>query len=98
MTLVEESAITSLVYAKTLPAHERKKYAKVFREFNSLFPNRRTKHAEVSTTFVDPIRPKDVKLKKRKRRGLSLREALEKEEAEKRRRQRAESIEQARLE
>lgn len=98
MTLVEESAVTSLDYAKTLPALEREKYAKAFQEFNSLFQNRQTKHAEVPTTFVDPIRPKDVKLKKRKRRGLSLRETLEEEEAEKRRRQRAESIEQARLE
>lgn len=77
MTLVEESAVTSLDYAKALPAHEREEYAKAFQEFNSLFQNRRTKHAEVPTTFVDPIRPKDVKLKKGKRRGLSLREALE---------------------
>lgn len=37
-------------------------------------------------------------MKKGKRRGLSFRQALEEEEAEKRRRQGAESIEQARLE
>lgn len=98
ITLVEKSAVTSPDYAKTLPAHEREEYAKAFQEFNSLFRNRRTKHAEVATTFIDPIRPKDVKLKKGKRRGLSFRQALEEEEAEKRRRQRAESIEQARLE
>lgn len=98
MALLEEAAVTSLDYAKTLPANEREEYAKAFQEFNSLFQNRRARHAEIPTTFVDPIRPKDVKLKKGKRRGLSLREALEKEEVEKRRRRRAKSIEQARLE
>ena len=93
MTLIEESAVTSLNYAKTITAYEQEKYAKAFRKFNSLFQDRRTKHAEVPTTFADPIKPKDVKLKKGKRRGLSLREALEEEEAEKRRQRQAESIE-----
>ena len=98
MTLVEESAVTSLDYAKALPAYEQEECVKAFPEFNSLFQNRRTKHAEVPTTFVDPIRPKDVKLKKGKRRGLSLRKALEEEETEKQRQRQAESIGQARLE
>lgn len=97
MTLVEESAVKSLDYAQTLPANEREEYAKAFHEFNSLYQSRKSKHAEVSTTFVDPIRPKDVKFRKGKRRGLSLREALEEEEVEKRRRRRAESIERSRL-
>lgn len=96
MALVEESAVMSLDYAKTLPANEREKYAKAFHEFNSLYQSRKVKHAEVPTTFVDPIRPKDVKFRKGKRRGLSLREALE--EVKERRRRRAELIEQARLE
>ena len=95
MTLVEELAVKSLDYAKALSANEREEYAKVFQEFNTLFQNRRTKYTEVPTTFVDPIRPKDVKLKKGKRRGLSLHEPLEEEEAEKRQQRRAESIERA---
>ena len=37
MTLIEESAVTSLDYAKALPAYEREKHAKAFQEFNSLF-------------------------------------------------------------
>lgn len=48
-----------------------------------------------STTFVDPIRPKDVRQKKGKHCGLNLRAA--KEEAAKRRRRRAQSVEQAQL-
>lgn len=44
------------------------------------------------------FRPKDVKFRKGKRRGLSLREALEEEEREEGRRRRAKSIEQSRLE
>ncbi len=94
MTLVEESAVMSIDYAKTLPAYEQEKYAKVFQKFNSLFQNRQTDHSEVPTAFVDPIRPKDVKLKKGKRRGLSLCEALEEGEAEGQRQRRAESSEQ----
>ncbi len=47
MTLVEELAVTSLDYARALPAHEREEYAKVFQEFNSLFQDRRTKYSEV---------------------------------------------------
>ena len=85
----------SVADSTTLPANEREEYAKVFYEFNSLYQDPKIK---LPTTFVDPIRPKDVKLKNGKRRGLSLLEALEEEEAEKRRRRRAESIEQARLE
>lgn len=65
MTVIEQSAVMSLDYAKSLPAHEREEYAKAFREFNRGCQNRRAKHAEVPTTFVDPIRPKDVKMKKR---------------------------------
>ena len=98
MTLVEESAVMSIDYAKTLPAYEQEKYAKVFQKFNSLFQNRQTDHSEVPTAFVDPIRPKDVKLKKGKRRGLSLCEALEEGEAEGQRQRRAESSEQTWLE
>ena len=98
MTLIQESAVASLGYAKTLPAHKQEEYAKAFQEFNKSFQVRRTKHAEVPTTFVNPIRPKHVKLKRFTLRGLSLRKALEEEEAEKQRQRRAESIEQARLE
>ncbi len=83
MTLLEKSSVTLLDYAKALLAYEREEYTKVYQEFNCLFQNRRTKYSEVPITFVDPIRPKDVKLKKGKRRILSLREALEEEEAEK---------------
>lgn len=79
MALVEKSAIMSLDYAKTLPANKREEYAKAFHEFNSLYQNQKIKHAEVALTFIDPIRPKDVILKKGKRCGLSLREALEEE-------------------
>ena len=39
MTLVEESAVTSLDYAKALQVYEREEYAKAFQEFNSLFQN-----------------------------------------------------------
>ena len=55
MALVEESAVKSLDYAQTLPANEREEYAKAFHKFNSLYQSRRSKHAEVPTTFVDPI-------------------------------------------
>ena len=83
MSLVEESAVTSHHCAKTLTVNEREEYAKAFQEFNGLFQNRQTKHGEILTAFVDPIRPKDVKLKKGKCRSLSLLEALEEEEAKK---------------
>lgn len=83
MTLIEELAVTSLDYTKTLLVDEREEYIKVFLEFNSLFQNWRTKYAKVPTTFIDPIRPKDVKLKKGKCYGLSLHKALEEEEAKK---------------
>ena len=94
MALLEELAIESLDYAKTLTVHER---AKAFQEFNALFQARKAKQALVLTTFVDPIRPKDVCQKKRKRRGLTLREALDKKEADKRRQRRAQSVEQAQI-
>lgn len=97
MALLEESVMVSLDYARTLPVHEREEYAKAFKEFNAVFQARKTKQALVPTTFVDPIRPKDVRYKKGRRRGLTLREALEEEEADKRRRRRAASVEQAQL-
>ena len=81
MTLLEEAAVTSLDHAKILPVNKQEEYAKAFQEFNSLFQDRRARYAEIPTTFVDPIRPKDVKLKKGKRRGLSLCKALEEEKA-----------------
>lgn len=37
-------------------------------------------HYSTPTTFVDPIRPNEVKLKNGKPRGLSLRKGLEEEE------------------
>lgn len=49
MTLVEELAITSLDYTKTLLAYEREEYTKTFQKFNSLFQDRRTKQAKFST-------------------------------------------------
>lgn len=98
MTLIEESGVKLLDYTKTLPAYEREKVCKAFQEINSLYQDQKTKHAEIHITFVDPIRPKDSKLKKGKCCGLSLLKALEEEEAEKQRQQRANSIEQARLE
>lgn len=98
MALVEESAVKSLDYAQTLPANEREEYAKAFHEFNRLYQSRKSKHTEVPTNFVDPIRPKDVKFRKGKRRGLSLREALEEEEVEEPQRRQVESIEQSQLE
>ncbi len=64
MALLEESAIASLDYAKTLLVHERKEYAKAFQEFNALFQARKAKKALVLTTFVYPIRLKDVRQKK----------------------------------
>lgn len=70
----------SLDYAKTLSANKRKEYAKAFHEFNSLYHNRRIKHVNVTTTFVDPIRPKHLMLKKVKHCRLSLRKALKEEE------------------
>lgn len=57
--------------------------AKAFKEFNAVFQARKARQALVPTTFVDPIRPKDVRQKKGRRRGLTLREALEEEEADK---------------
>lgn len=39
MALIEESAITSHDYVKTLPANEQEEYAKAFHEFNSLYQN-----------------------------------------------------------
>lgn len=98
MALVEESAITSLDYVKTLPANEQKEYAKAFHKFNSLYQNWKIKHVEVSTIFVDPIRLKDVKLKKGKRCGLSLRKVLKEKIVEKQWQRQAESIKQAWLE
>lgn len=41
MVLVEESAIMSFDYIKTLPANKREEYAKSFYEFNSLYQNRK---------------------------------------------------------
>lgn len=84
-------------YAKTLLVHERDEYAKAFQEFNAVFQARKARQALVLTTFIDPIRPKDIRQKKGKRRGLTLREALDEEEADKRRRRRAQSVEQAQL-
>lgn len=49
MTLVGESAVTSLDYTKTLLAHEREEYTKTFQKFNSLFQDRRTKQAKFPT-------------------------------------------------
>ncbi len=46
ITLVKESAVTSLDYAKTLLADEREEYAKASQKFNSPFQNRRTKHTK----------------------------------------------------
>lgn len=69
----------SLDYAKTLPANKQEEYTKAFHKFNSLYHNRKIKHVKVATTFVDPIRPKDI-LKKVKCCRLSLRKALEEEE------------------
>lgn len=83
MSLVEESTVTSLDYAKTLPANEQEEYAK---KFNSLYQSRMIKHAEIPTTFFDPIRPKEIRFRKGKRRGLSSLEALEEEEVEERQR------------
>ena len=76
------SVTASLDYAKTLPVHEREEYAKAFQEFNAVFQARKAKQALVPTTFVDPIRPKDIRHKKGKRRGLTLHEALDEEEAD----------------
>ena len=82
----------SLDYTKTLLANNREEYAKAFHKFNSLYHNQTIKHAKVPTTFVDPIRPKDVMLKKRKFCGLSLRKALKEEEVEKQQQHQAKSI------
>ena len=83
IALLEKSAIVSLDYTKALSVHKRKEYAKAFQEFNALFQARKAKQALVPITFIDPIRPKDVRQKKRKHCGLALREALDKEEADK---------------
>lgn len=77
MALVEESTVTSLDYAKTLPAKEQEEYAKAFHKFNSLYESRKIKLAEIPTTFVDPIKLKKVRFRRGKRSGLSLRKALE---------------------
>ena len=98
MTLVKESVVMSFDYAKTLPVYEWEEYVKVFQKFNSLFQNWRTKHVKVPTTFVDPIRPQDVKFKKGKHCGLSLYKVLEEEKAEKRQWRQIKSIKQAQLE
>lgn len=37
MVLLEESVIVLLDYAKTFPVYERKKYTKIFQEFNTVF-------------------------------------------------------------
>lgn len=97
MALLKESVIASLDYAKTLPVNEREEYAKAFQEFKAVFQARKAKQALAPTTFVDPIRPKDVRHKKGKRRGLTLREALDEEEGDERRRRRAQSVEQAQI-
>lgn len=97
IALLEESIIVSLDYIKTLPVHERKKYAKAFKEFNAIFQAYRTKQALVLTTFVDPIWPKNVHYKKGRRCGLTLCEVLEEEKADKQRRRRAKSVKQAQL-
>ena len=83
MALIEKSAIMSLDYAKALLANKQEKYAKIFQKFNNLYYNQKIKHVKVSTIFVNPIRPKDVMLKKGKHCGLSLRKALKEEEVEK---------------
>ncbi len=97
MALLKESAIASLDYSKTFPVHERKKYAKAFQEFNDLFQACKTKQVLVPTTFVDPLRPKNVCQKKRKRCSLTLCEALDKEEADKRPWRRAQSVDQTQI-
>ncbi len=83
MALLEKSTIALWDYAKILPVHERKKYAKAFQEFNALFQVRKANQELVITTVVDPIRPKNVCQKKGKRCGLTICETLDKEKADK---------------
>ena len=97
IALLKESAITSLNYAKTLLVYKRKEYAKAFQEFNASFQARKAKQALVPTTFVDPIRLKDIRQKKKKRRGLTLCEALDKKEADEQWQCRAQSVGQAQI-
>ena len=97
MELLEESTMASLDYAKTFLVHKRKKYAKTFQEFNALFQARKAKQALVPTTFVDPIWPKDVREKKKKRCSLTFREALDEEEADEQQKCRTQSVEQAQI-
>ncbi|MCJ1345828.1 hypothetical protein MMC31_004037 [Peltigera leucophlebia] len=73
-------------------------YAKALAEFNAVFQTRRKKNEVLPTTFVDPIRPKDVRFTKGKRRhGPTNHKAAQAEEADERRRRRAQSIEEARV-
>lgn len=63
MTLVEKLVVTLLDYTKTLPANKREKYTKAFHKFNSLYQSQKIKYTDISTTFVDLIRLKDIKFR-----------------------------------
>lgn len=72
MALLEATTSQSIDYGKSLPLHDREKYAKALIEFNNALQNRRSRHEAILTTFIDPIRPKDVRFTKGKRRcGLT---------------------------
>lgn len=66
-----------------MPANKQEEYTKAFYKFHSLYQSWKIKHVKVPTTFVDPIRSKEIKFEKRKHCKLSLYKALKEKEVEK---------------
>ena len=72
MIWIEKLPVISLNYVKIFIVYEWEKYTKAFQEFNSLYQDQKIKYADISILFIDPIRPKDLKLKKSKHCNLIL--------------------------
>ena len=104
LDLLESSSLDAIKYAKTLPSHERERYAAALKKFHGAYQEKVSEHSKLPVTFVDPIRPKETLpdfkkgASRAKGRRMTGAEAAEAVEAAKRRHRRAESINQYRSE